>query len=169
MRNRDWLTIEEARRRLDYNPLSGDLTWKVLHNTKRIGAVARSLDVAGYVQVNLAGTMLKGHRLAWFLHYGQWPDGQIDHVNGIRSDNRIANLRCVSHQVNAQNQRNGSRSSATGLIGVYVDRRHGKPWVYRAKIQVNKRQIHLGGFPTPEAAHLAYVTAKRRLHSGCAI
>lgn len=168
MRNKDWLTIDEARRRLDYNPQTGELTWKVLRNSKRIGAVARAIDVNGYVQVNIAGTMVKGHRLAWFLHYGQWPEGQIDHLNGIRDDNHIANLRCVSHQVNAQNQRNGSRPNETGLIGVYVDRRR-KNVIFRSKIQVNKRQIHLGAFATPEAAHLAYVAAKRRLHEGCAI
>lgn len=124
-----------------------------------------ALDVAGYVQVNIAGTVLKGHRIAWAIHYGKWPDGPIDHLNGIRCDNRIENLRSVTHQVNCQNMRNGSCKNQTGYIGVHVGRGDSSKR-YRAKIQFNGKQIHLGGFPTPELAHAAYVAEKRKLHVG---
>lgn len=168
MRSIDWLTFEEASSRLAYNHETGDLTWKKVRNSKLIGTQAKCLDVSGYVQVNIAGTLVKGHRLAWLLHYGSWPDGHIDHINGIRNDNRISNLRDVSNQLNAQNQRSGSRPNSTGFIGVHVSRCSDKKR-YRAKIQFNGAQIHLGGYPTPELAYEAYVNAKRKLHEGCAI
>lgn len=169
MRSKDWLTVEEARSRLNYDPATGRLTWKKLRNTLRIGEEAKSLDVAGYVQVNISGTMVKGHRLAWLLHYGAWPDGDIDHINGVRNDNRISNLRCVSPKVNCQNQRVGSRPSVTGLIGVHLQDRGRPNKRYRAKIYVDGRQIHLGGYATPEEAHAAYVLAKRKHHEGCTL
>ena len=169
MRSKDWLTVEEARSRLNYDPATGRLTWKKLRNTLRIGWEAKSLDVAGYVQVNISGTMVKGHRLAWLLHYGAWPDGDIDHINGVRNDNRISNLRCVSPKVNCQNQRVGSRPSVTGLIGVHLPGRGSANKRYRAKIWVDGRQIHLGGYATPEEAHAAYVLAKRKHHEGCTL
>lgn len=169
MRSKDWLTVEEARSRLNYDPETGRLTWKKLRNTRRIGEEAKSLDVAGYVQVNISGTLVKGHRLAWLLHYGAWPDGDIDHINGVRNDNRISNLRSVSGKVNCQNQRVGSRPSVTGLIGVHLQGRGSANKRYRAKIWVDGRQIHLGGYATPEEAHAAYVLAKRKHHEGCTL
>lgn len=169
MRPKDWLTAEEARSRLNYDSETGILTWKKLRNKRRIGEEAKSLDVAGYVQVNISGTLVKGHRLAWLLHYGDWPDGDIDHINGVRNDNRISNLRCVSPKVNCQNQRVGSRPSVTGLIGVHLQDRGRPNKRYRAKIYVDGRQIHLGGYATPEEAHAAYVLAKRKHHEGCTL
>lgn len=169
MKSKDWLTIEEARSRLDYDPISGKLTWKKARNTLRIGSEAKSLDVCGYVQVNICGTMLKGHRLAWFIHYGEWPANDIDHINGVRNDNRIANLRCVSNQLNCQNQRNGTRPNKTGLMGVHFSPRAKEAKRYRAKIWSNGKQIHLGCFETAELAHEAYLKAKRFLHPGCTI
>jgi hypothetical protein len=169
MRSKDWLSYEEASSRLDYNPETGALTWKKLRNSMRIGQEAKSLDVGGYVQVNIAGTVVKGHRLAWLLHYGEWPSGHIDHINGVRNDNRIANLRNVTNKINCQNQRIGVRRNVTGLIGVHVSPRALPDKRYRAKLWVDGKQIHLGGYPTPEEAHAAYVAAKREHHEGCTL
>ena len=166
MRPKDWLTAEEAKRRLNYDPATGKLTWKSLRNSKRVGEEAKCLDASGYIQINVAGTLVKGHRLAWLLHFGVWPSGQIDHINGVRNDNRIANLRCVNNQINCQNQRNGVRPNRTGLLGVSIRSNGPAETMYRAKIQINGRQVHLGGHATPEAAHAAYVSAKRQLHAG---
>lgn len=133
-----------------------------------IGKEAKSLDVAGYIQVSFGvGIVLKGHRIAWALHYGEWPAMAVDHINGVRNDNRISNLRLATHQMNCQNMRNGSCKNATGFLGVHVNGSGSKR--FRAKIMINKKQIHLGGFPTPELAHEAYVAAKRKLHDGCVI
>lgn len=162
------ITAEFVRDRLDYNPETGVFTWKKMRNTKRIGEQAKSLDISGYVQINICGTVCKGHRLAWLWVYGEMPQGHIDHINGIRSDNRIANLRCVSGTINTQNKRLGSCKNKTGYLGVHIG--VGDPLKkYKAKIVVNKNQIHLGGYPTPEEAHAAYVQAKRKYHEGCTI
>lgn len=162
------ITAEFVRERLKYDPETGVFTWLRLRNSKRVGEEAKSLDVSGYVQINICGTVCKGHRLAWLYVHGEWPDGHIDHINGIRNDNRIANLRCVSGAVNTQNKRLGSCKNKTGYLGVHIGR--GDPAkAYRAKIVINKRQIHLGGYATPEEAHQAYVAAKRKYHEGCTI
>lgn len=166
MNSKEWLTIDEARKRVAYSPETGRLTWKLCRDSSKIGKEAKSLDVGGYVQVNICGTIVKGHRLAWFLYFGVWPNGQIDHINGDRADNRIENLRCVSNQLNCQNQRNGVRANKTGLLGVHVNHNAHPLRRYRAKIQINGAQIHLGGHPTAEEAHAAYVSAKRKLHAG---
>jgi hypothetical protein len=164
MRSKDWLTVEEARRRLDYDPETGKLTWKLLRNAGRVGQEARSLDVGGYVQVNIAGTVVKGHRLAWLLHYGEWPSDHIDHINGERADNRIANLRVVSGTLNTQNKRKAMPSSKTGVLGVVkVGAR------FQANIHHKRKKHYLGTYATAEEAHAVYVTAKRQLHEGCTL
>lgn len=164
MKPKDWLTIEEARKRLAYDPETGKLTWKMLRNTLRVGEEAKSLDVAGYVQVNIAGTVIKGHRLAWFLHYGAWPDGHIDHINGVRDDNRIANLRVVTNAINCQNKRKALPKSKTGILGVVkVGER------YQANIHFNRKKRYLGTYSTADEAHQVYVLAKRQLHEGCTL
>lgn len=160
---------DELRERLSYDPETGRLTWKKARDSGRIGKEAKCLDVAGYIQVNVAGSVLKGHRIAWAIYYGEWPSDHIDHINGVRNDNRIANLRCVNGTMNTQNKRNGSCKSKTGVLGVYFYEQMRPEKRYRAKIQANGKQYHLGGFSTPEEAHEAYVQAKRRLHAGCAI
>jgi hypothetical protein len=90
--------------------------------------------------------------------YGYWPN-EVDHVNGAKDDNRIANLREVTHSENMQNQRGARSDSKTGLLGVSAH--HGK-WC--ARIRVKGTLKHLGSYSTPEAAHQAYVKAKRVLH-----
>ena len=163
-RPKDWLTAEEARRRLAYDAETGRLTWKELRNSKRVGEEAKSLDVSGYVQVNIAGTMVKGHRLAWLIHYGEWPSDHIDHINGIRHDNRIVNLRAVSGTVNTQNKRKAMPSSKTGVLGVVkVGAR------YQANIHHKRKKHYLGTFDNPDEAHAVYVAAKRQLHEGCTL
>jgi hypothetical protein len=164
-------TPQELAEKLDYNPDTGELTWKKLRDSTRIGQKAKALDVAGYIQVNISGNVYKGHRVAWAIHYGRWPVGMIDHINGQRSDNRIENLRECDHQTNCQNMRNGSCKNSTGFLGVYIEHAYpeGHPKRYRAKIQINRKQIHLGGHATPQLAHEAYVQAKRKIHRGCAI
>lgn len=165
-------TVEELQERLAYNAETGVLSWKKARKKTVIGSPAKSLDIAGYIQVSLGvGCVHKGHRIAWAIHYGKWPVDQIDHINGVRNDNRIANLREVNHQTNCQNIRLGSKSNkSTGFLGVWRDaKREDGPKVYRAKIMFQGKQYHLGGFPSAEAAHQAYVKAKRKLHAGCAI
>lgn len=159
-------TPKELQERLAYDPETGILTWKKCRDSRKIGNPATSLDIAGYVQINIAGKVLKGHRVAWAIYYGKWPIGMIDHKNGVKNDNRIENLRDCDNQTNCQNQRNGMRSNKTGYIGVHIANGGVPEKRYRAKIQFNGKQIHLGGYATALEAFNVYVEAKRKIHSG---
>lgn len=150
---------------LDYNPETGVIVRKVSvsHNAKA-GDTFGSVGVAGYLIGGLCGKNYRAHRVAWALHYGDWPSGEIDHINGIKTDNRICNLRRADHSLNMQNLKKAQRNNKTGFLGVF--KREGK---FKAVISLNRKNIHLGLFNTAERAHAAYLKAKRVLHDGCTI
>ena len=160
------LTAARLRELLHYNPDTGLFTWLVSTTRRiRVGAVAGTLVTSGYVSIGVDRDLHRAHRLAWLYVYGEWPKHDIDHINGNRSDNRIANLRDVTRTVNLQNIRSAhkDKQSATPL-GVYADK---KKWA--AAIRVNGERCRLGTFDTPEEAHAAYLDAKRKYHEGCTI
>lgn len=131
---------------------------------RRVGFI----NSRGYVDISFDGANVSGHRLAWLYVTGKWPSQSIDHINGIRADNRFENLRDASPEINAQNQRRARAGSASGLLGAHKNTKPtGLPW--RSRIRVNGRVIELGEFETPEQAHRAYVDAKRTYHLGCTI
>jgi hypothetical protein len=100
------------------------------------------------------------------MHYGSWPANTIDHINGIKTDNRIENLRDVTAAVNKQNMRAARSDSRSGLIGA-IWQEDRKSW--KAEIAVGGKKKMLGRFKTAEAAHEAYVLAKRTVHEGCTL
>lgn len=104
------------------------------------------------------------HRLAWLLHYGSWPSRHIDHINGDRADNRIANLRECDDAENQQNLRAATAASKSGLLGVTTRTYRNGAVRYAASIQVDGTKRYLGVYGTPEEAHSAYRAAKRQLH-----
>ena len=164
MPNNNLPTAEQLRSKIAYNPETGALVWKIARNSNLIGTESRSLDKSGYVQVHVLKRTLKGHRLAWLLHFGEWPNHDIDHINGDRADNRIENLRQVLNAVNCQNKRSPLPSNKLGILGVSWQK-----GAYRAAVTINRKQHHLGRFATAEQAHAAYVAAKRLLHPGCTL
>jgi len=97
-------------------------------------------------------------------YYGELPPKYIDHINGVRDDNRITNLRAVTAAGNAENRRRAQKNTASGFLGVA---RNGNNW--QAYIRVNKKPTYLGTFKTPEEAHQAYLAAKRKLHATCTL
>jgi hypothetical protein len=130
-----------------------------------------TVDFEGYVRVLLkvgpAWCRYRAHRLAFVAMTGQWPAGDVDHIDGRRAHNTWHNLRDVDRATNAQNQRCATRSNHTsGVLGVSWDRRKGR-WL--AQIQVHGRNCNLGRFLTVAEAQAAYLFAKRRLHAGCTI
>lgn len=166
------LSASTVRELLDYDMASGAFFWRERDNCwfhspgqcRRWNAMhanrcAGSMDICGYLQICILGTRYQAHRVAWICVTGEWPDDQIDHINGIRSDNRFENLRVVSH---AQNQRNrGIRSDNTsGFTGVT---RHNPSGRFMAKIKFQKKCRYLGLFDTAEMAHAAYARAARDL------
>ena len=147
---------DEARRRWDYDPDTGVLRWKIRTNSKtKIGAVAGTLHNAGYIMTSFAGKNQLAHRLVWLIVYGEWPHGTIDHINGVKDDNRIANLRCVSLRQNQQNQKRHREGHLPGTT--YLGRLSNKPWM--AQAQIDGKAKYLGCFASQQEAHEAYVRA----------
>lgn len=155
------LTLERLKEALRYHPETGDFIW-VNPPSKRvaIGSVAGSKHAKGYITVSLDRRFYRAHRLAWFYMTGRWPNAQIDHINGIRDDNRWCNLRDVSAETNQRNRTGVNRNNKIGLPGVSWAKRGG--WF--ARIWVDGGSKFLGYYPTPEDAHKAYLVAKRELH-----
>lgn len=157
------LTPERLKAVLSYCPETGLFVWL---SGQRRGFVAGGTDESGYWKITVEQRHHRAHRLAWLYVHGAHPAHPIDHVNGDRQDNRIANLRSVPLAVNSQNLRKAKSNNRTGLLGVHWSKVNG--WI--AKIGVDGRQVTLGtNFPSPEAAHVAYVQAKRLMHAGCTI
>lgn len=163
--------IEQIRKEIKYDPDTGELRWLSRKQGRRLSGLAGSVTNGsqGYVLVRAGGMSVLGHRLAWALHYGSWPEGILDHINGNRSDNRISNLRLADADINSQNRRSSGSHSTTGLLGVTRFKIGNRRERFRAVISVNGKQRYLGFFDTPQAAHAAYLDAKRKLHSGCTI
>lgn len=86
---------------LKYEPGTGALIWK----TGSRAGLPMSGASPGYLTVNYCDHSYRAHRVAWLLHYGAWPVDELDHINGNRSDNRICNLRDVTHSQNQMNQK----------------------------------------------------------------
>jgi hypothetical protein len=140
--------LEALRADFVYDPDSG-----LLHRVNGRKAFVTQ-DTHGYLQGRVAGVLVLAHRAAWALHHGEWPNGQIDHINGNRTDNRIDNLRVVSATENARNAtlRADNRS---GVPGVGWHSRY-KKWT--ARIGVQGRQKTIGYYAT-----LAEAAAARRV------
>lgn len=145
----------------NYDPLTGLLTLKKtrLGNIKA-GAEVGGLHPRGYRQMNILYQRHMVHRIIWLYVHGTLPAHDIDHINGIKDDNRIANLRAVTRSENMQNRQGPQKNNKFGLIGVNEYR----PGMFRAVIVINRKQTHLGSFTTPEEAHAVYMEAKRKRH-----
>lgn len=112
----------------------------------------------GYRVVGFARRRILAHRIVWAITYGRWPRLQIDHINGIRDDNRLANLREATARQNVCNTP-ARKSSKSGIKGVS---QHGNRW--RASISLDGKTHRLGTFATAEEASAAYADAAQRLH-----
>ena len=155
---------QRLRELLDYDAETGRFVWRQANKRVKAGTVAGYVGNDGYVRIRASGTRFLAHRLAWFYVHGTWPAGEIDHINGDRSDNRIANLRDVSRLTNRQNMRRAQADNRSGLLGVSLTNNRCK-----ASIRSGGKNHHLGYFASPEAAHAAYVAAKRQTHEGCTL
>lgn len=161
-RNSKAPSAEDVRVKLSYNPQTGVF----YRNRPRKDGVVGNVHGDGRIEISVYGYRHHAHKLAWLLSTGAWPTGVIDHINGNPADNRIANLRDVSHSVNSQNQRRPqSDNKSTGVLGV-TKSRNGK---FEARIWKEDKNIHIGTFDTAAKAHAAYLQTKREIHPGCLI
>jgi hypothetical protein len=169
MKNQDRISIDELKTVIFYDPNTGLFKWLISprFNVPADSIVGRGYSPGGYLFIGYKKSRYRAHVLAWFYVYGVWPCGYIDHINGDKSDNRIANLRDCSRSVNAQNQRKPHSRNTTGLLGVTANGSKSRP--FRAQINCSGRIQYIGIFDTPEKAHAAYLERKRKLHEGCTI
>ncbi len=139
---------------LDYDPETGYFTWiKSNSNRAKVGSIAGSVEPVGYRKISVCGERYRAHRLVWLYVYGHFPDGDIDHINCNKDDNRLANLRVATISQNLAN----TKSRRNGLKGAF---RHRKRWV--AKICVLGNHYYLGRFDTEHEAHRAYLEAANK-------
>lgn len=155
------LTFAELVYLIKYDPETGILTWLprplwmfkterecVLWHKRFSGKEALKYATNGYKAGKIHGHRLLAHRVAWLLHYGKWPDKNIDHLNGDRSDNKIQNLRDVDAGVNQRNRKMSSRNTS-GFTGV---KRCKKTRAWIAFIRVNGKNKILGRYNFKEDA-----------------
>lgn len=155
------LSYNRAAELLRYEPESGLLTWRVARGNAVIpGSVAGHRTPNGYLHVTIDGKGYPAHRIAWLLTHGEFPRGMIDHINGVRSDNRIPNLRDVDTCANQQNKWKAQENNQAGFAGV----RRTASGRYQARIKSGSQSHHLGMFDTAEQAHSAYLQAKGAHH-----
>lgn len=163
------LTAARLRELFEYSPATGMFRRKVIAGPGcRQMLVGWTLGTnfdsrqSGYKRISVEGKQYKAHRLAWLYVYGEWPRMEIDHINGNRADNRIANLRDVPLFINRQNRLVPTSGNALRVLGVYQCR----PGRFMAQISVNGRTKKVGTFRTAHEASAAYLAAKRKHHPG---
>ena len=143
------LTFREAKELFIYDRETGIIKWRKRTRGRRGNLVAGYANSNGYTRIKFNGKQYPAHRIAMLLSYGFYGDGlEVDHINHVRNDNRLANLRFVT---TADNHRNLSRynKNNTGVAGVFYRKDIRK---YTAQITVDGVQIYLGIFATLEEA-----------------
>lgn len=162
------LTAERLHEVLNYDIETGHFTWRITRPKAIAGRRAGGLRPNGYILLRVDYRFDTAHRLAVLWMTGAWPKHPqvVDHINGVRSDNRWINLRCVEPFVNSQNRRGAQSNNKVGLLGVrqYVTRKRGVE--FTAAINVRGRVTKLGIFPTAADAHAAYMSARRERQEG---
>lgn len=156
------LSADRLRELLAYDAETGVWTWRIDRHPgngtrNRVGSIAGTVKerhhTHPYLVIWVDGKLYRAHRLSWFYVHGSWPVNGIDHINGDTLDNRLVNLRECTQQQNNGNHRVLNRKNTSGHRGVTW---RGDKQKWKAFININNRQVHLGYFETKEAAAAAY-------------
>lgn len=145
---------------LSYCPETGEFRWRVSSGSKKAGDLAGGITLNGYWRIKAGRKHFYAHRLAWELYYGAAPTMEIDHINGNRSDNRIANLRLAEKSENQMNRRR-HKQTKSGVKGVNWNPEV-KKWVSRCAAK--GKRIHIGYFDSLADAELAYKLTAKKMH-----
>jgi len=139
-----------------YHPTSGDFT-------QTDGGYLEHKLHHGYVIVLIPGVgRFSAHRLAFLFMEGSWPEYAVDHIDGIKTNNKWSNLRRATKQQNEQNIKKPYKNNSTGVLGVsFCGKNQSK---FEARISFNGAKVHIGVFDSKEEAHKAYIKVKRELH-----
>lgn len=144
------------------NPLDGRLIRRFKRGLAEEGTSSLASDRDGYLIIGIDGKQYRAHRVVWLHHYGQFPDGCLDHVNRIRTDNRIENLREVSKSQSRQNI-GISKSNKSGIKGIWEHTTMKGKWC--ASIGYKGKNVYLGIFTSIDDAALAYKKAAAIYHT----
>lgn len=145
---------------LKYDRDTGIFTWRLARGRAAAGSVAGRVSLHGYHEIRLDDRLYKAHRLAWLYVHGTMPCEHIDHINGVRADNRIDNLRPASPSQN-QHNRGAQSNNTSGFKGVSWNSRR-KKWC--AQIRFEWSTQFLGYFEDAQAAKRAYDAAASKMH-----
>lgn len=146
---------------LDYNSETGEFKYlKANCNNVKVGNIAGTLRKDGYVYIRANGKSYLAHRLAWYFAYGVMPSKMIDHINGVRNDNRICNLREATPSQNGYNMKMRN-SNTSGVKGVHFHKPRRK---WRAQCCLNNKNYHLGYFEKIEDAAAAVAIFRETNH-----
>jgi len=151
------IDAETLRSLLDYDPATGVFTWRVATSYRiKIGDNAGWGNSEGYQYITILKRKYGAHRLAWVYVYGDWPLPHlcVDHINNIRTDNRICNLRLATYSQNNVNRPNHKGDMPRGV------HRYNNKFV--AKIKIKGKTTRLGSYVTAEEAHAAYCEAAQK-------
>lgn len=158
------ITQQRLKALVYYDNERGALIRRRDRSYKKEGSALGGHDMKGYLKTCIDGKYYKVHRLVWLYEKGEFPRGELDHINGVKDDNRLCNLRIANHSENSQNQRRAQKHNKVGLLGVVKIRDK-----YKAMIRIDGKQIKSCLFDDPIEAHNAYLKAKRIVHSHCTI
>ena len=154
------ISLSEINNVVKYNPISGEFTWLKSYGARKIGGTARTITTSGYLRIFINGRHYAAHRLAWIITFGVEPEGIIDHINGIKTDNRICNLRLATYSQNSMNSKINTLNKS-GCKGV-AWKKESRKWAAYGKL--NGKKKHLGYFNELEDAKKAYCDFARKHH-----
>lgn len=137
------MTTNNFHKLLTYDKESGLLAWRFARGNRAAGKEAGHIARDGYRRVRVDGGIFLSHRVVWEMNFGKIPPGmEVDHINHDKTDNRLQNLRMVSHQVNMENKPK-YRSNSSGLTGVSFHKRH-NVWQSRINVDGRTRTVYTG-------------------------
>lgn len=137
---------------IEYNPSTGEFRWKLGGKGRRVNSKAGTINSNGYYYLCLNSKRYLAHRAAIYLTTGEWPNGDVDHINGDKLDNRISNLRVCTKSQNQMNRK---------AKGYSLHKRSG---LYQARIGVSGKEVYLGWFEKENEARAAYEEAQAYYH-----